>query len=265
MLLVGTGIRRQFQIGLLLLLSTGSCVAVAETSPTDVEAQVATDESYRDPRDPFEGFNRAMWAFNYKFLDRYIMRPVVHFYADYVPMPVQSGLENAIRNLDEPSTVVNAVLQGKGNQAVNATARFLVNTTLGLVGIFDVASSMGLERSQEEFGEVMANWGVGDGPYVMWPVFGPGVIRDDLGDYIDNTYFPHSLLNFWQRAGRWALDGVNDRSKLIEQEALLDNALDPYVFVKEAYFQQQRFRFYDGNPPLEDDDEFLEEFLDEIE
>lgn len=246
---------------LMVVLVTGATGAYAEqTEELDLEV------NYKDPRDPIEPFNRLMWDFNYLFLDRYLFRPVVHAYADYVPEPARDSVENVVRNLDEPFSAVNNLLQAKPDWAANATARFLINSTFGVVGLFDVANHMGLPRKQDEFGEVLGYWGVPNGPYLMLPVLGPSSVRDEVGDFIDKLYFPHSLFNFWQRAGLWALDGLSVRSKLIDQEALLDNALDPYVFTKEAYFQYVEYQLYDGNlPEKEEEDDLLEEYLDEID
>ncbi|TKB55552.1 VacJ family lipoprotein [Ferrimonas aestuarii] len=231
-----------------------------------VESQSTPEVEYIDERDPWEGVNRSIWYFNYQILDKKLFRPVVYFYADYVPEGARNGLDNFLHNLEEPSSAVNNLLQGKGGWAANATGRFLINSTLGVVGIFDVASNMGLERKQDEFGEVLATWGVPDGPYLMLPVLGPSTIRDEVGDYVDGLYFPYANFTFWQSAARWALDGLSTRSKLIGQEAILDNSLDPYSFVKEGYYQYVAYSIYDGNPPIqEDDEELLEEYLDELD
>ncbi|GAA4877002.1 VacJ family lipoprotein [Ferrimonas pelagia] len=239
--------------------------AVSFTAWAEMD-EFGIEESYKDPRDPIEPFNRWVWDLNYLYLDRYIVRPVVHVYADYVPRPAQNGVENFVRNLDEPFSAVNNLLQLKPAWAANATARFLINSTIGVVGLMDVATEMGLERKQDQFGEVLGYWGVPDGPYLMLPVLGPSSVRDEAGDVVDKLYFPHSLFNFWQAAGRWTLDGLATRSKLIEQEALLDSSLDPYAFTREAYFQYIEFQLYDGNPPLkEEDDDWLDDYLDEID
>ncbi|GAA5193224.1 VacJ family lipoprotein [Ferrimonas gelatinilytica] len=225
----------------------------------------AIAQSQKDGRDPLEPMNRAFWIFNYRYFDRYFARPVVHFYVDYVPKPAQKGVENFVRNLDEPFSAVNNLLQWKPADAANATARFLINSTVGVVGIMDIAADMGLERKQDKFGEVLGVWGVGNGPYLMIPVLGPSSVREEVGDWVDRLYFPYSLLGFWQLAGRWALDGLVTRAKLVEQEALLDSSLDPYSFTKEAYFQYSEFRLYDGAPPTEEEDAWLDEYLDENE
>ncbi|SDK07866.1 phospholipid-binding lipoprotein MlaA [Ferrimonas sediminum] len=231
------------------------------------EAMPEPQESdYHDPRDPWEPFNRAMWDFNYNVLDKYLFRPAVYLYIDYVPQGAQLGVENFLKNFDEPYSAVNNLLQGKGKWAANAAGRFVINTTLGIGGVFDVARNMGLERKQDEFGEVLGYWGVADGPYIMLPVFGPTTVRDEVGDFVDKLYFPYANFALWQTAAHWALDGLSTRAKLVDQESILDNSLDPYVFVKEGYYQYIAYNLYDGNPPIqEEDDDLLEEYLDEIE
>ncbi len=251
---------------------TGSGQAQTESDPLldatldelygDLDEEIDT-QSGRDGRDPLEPMNRAFWTFNYRYFDRYLARPVIHVYADYVPNPAQKGLENFVRNLDEPFSAVNNLLQWKPGDAANATARFLINSTLGILGIMDIAADMGLERKQDKFGEVLGVWGVNDGPYLMIPFLGPSSVREEVGDWVDRLYFPYSLLGFWPLAGRWALDGLVSRAKLIDQEALLDNSLDPYAFTKEAYFQYSKYQLYDGDPPLEQDEEWLDKYLEE--
>jgi phospholipid-binding lipoprotein MlaA len=221
---------------------------------------------YQDERDPFEGFNRAMWDVNYLYLDKYFFRPVAHTYNDYVPFPVKSGINNVITNLDEPSSLINNTLQGKWGWAANAGGRFTVNSTLGLLGIFDVAQMMGMERKQDDFNEVLGYYGVPNGPYFMMPFFGPYVTRELASDWVDGLYFPLSEFTMWQSAVKWGLKSLHSRAKAIDQERLLDNALDPYAFVKDAYFQHMDYKVYDGNvPATQEDDELLDEFMDELE
>jgi phospholipid-binding lipoprotein MlaA len=221
---------------------------------------------YQDERDPFEGFNRAMWDVNYLYLDKYFFRPVAHTYNDYMPLPVKSGVYNVITNLDEPSSLVNNTLQGKWGWAANAGGRFTVNSTFGLLGIFDVAQMMGMDRKQDDFNEVLGYYGVPNGPYFMTPFFGPYVTRELASDWVDGLYFPLSELTMWQSAVKWGLKSLHSRAKAIDQERLLDNALDPYAFVKDAYFQHMDYKVYDGNvPATQEDDELLDEFMDELE
>lgn len=237
---------------------------------SDIQSQAKNTSvvtvSYNDPRDPIEGFNRAMWNFNYEFMDRYFYRPVAHGYRDYVPFPVKTGVNNFITNLNEPSSFVNNTLQGKWGWAANAGGRFTINTTLGLLGIIDVADMMGLPRKQDSFNEVLGYYGVPNGPYFMAPFVGPYVTRELASDWVDNLYFPFSEFTFWQALVKWGLESLHKRAEVIDQERLIDNALDPYTFVKEAYFQHMDYKVYDGDVPVDlDEDELLDEYLEELD
>ena len=238
-------------------------IEAAEETTTDGEQQITV--TYNDPRDPIEGFNRAMWDFNYLYLDRYFYRPVAHGYNDYIPHPVKSGINNFVLNLEEPSSLVNNTLQGNWGWAANAGGRFTVNTTLGLLGVIDVAEMMGMTRKQDAFNEVLGYYGVPNGPYFMAPFFGPYVTRELASDWVDDLYFPLSELTFWQSVLKWGLKNLHTRASAIDQERLVDNALDPYTFVKDAYFQHMDYKVYDGDIPQSDDDELLDEYMQELE
>lgn len=230
-----------------------------ETSP-------AVKITYDDPQDPFEGFNRVMWDFNYQYLDRYIYRPIAHGYNDYIPMPVKTGMNNFILNLEEPSSIVNNTLQGKWRWAANAGGRFTINTTVGLLGVIDVADMMGLPRKQDAFNEVLGYYGVPNGPYFMAPVAGPYVVRELASDWVDGLYFPLSELTLWQAVLKWGLKSLHARATAIDQERLVDNALDPYTFVKDAYLQHMDYNVYDGDvPQKQDDDELIDQYMQELE
>jgi len=232
------------------------------TTPEVAEVSV----TYDDSRDPIEGFNRAMWDFNYLFLDRYFYRPVAHGYNDYVPRPVKTGINNFVSNLDEPSSLVNNALQGKWGWAANAGGRFTINSTMGLLGVIDVADMMGLPRKQDEFNEVLGYYGVPNGPYFMAPFLGPYVTREVATFWVDGLYFPLSELTVWQSLLKWGLENLHKRAVAIDQERLVDNALDPYTFVKEAYFQHMDYKVYDGDVPVDlDEDELLDEFMQELD
>jgi phospholipid-binding lipoprotein MlaA len=231
-----------------------------------------------DDSDPFESFNRVMFDFNYNYLDKYLLKPLATGYHDYLPNGVQQGIYNFTLNLDEPITVWNNVLQGKLGWAANSVGRFVVNTTIGVLGIFDVAEVFGMPRRLENLADTLGYWGVPDGPYFMLPVLGPSVARE-LGNTIfefyvvpnylpevSKLYFPYNYMNGWQIAGVWALKSLHVRSTLLSQDEFLEKSLDPYVFVREAYLQHVEYRVYDGNPPTsEEEDEFLDEYLDELD
>ncbi|WP_432453588.1 MULTISPECIES: MlaA family lipoprotein [unclassified Agarivorans] len=218
--------------------------------------------------DPFEGFNRSMWEFNYNYLDKPIYRPVTHVYADYVPFGLREVLNNVIRNLEEPASFANNLLQGKVERASNNLVRFLFNSSFGIFGIFDLMGRSGAKRDIEEFGDVMGFYGVPEGPFVMIPVLGPTTVRKEVGDWVDAFASPLSNLSYAEQAVKWGLDGLYKRASVIEQEPLLDNSLDSYTFIKDAYLQYRLYRFYNGKPPTQskqDIDSALEGYLDEIE
>ncbi|MGL4475138.1 MAG: MlaA family lipoprotein [Shewanella sp.] len=247
-------------------LSTSLSVdAISSETPIVVTEPVAT-VVYNDPRDPFESFNRAMWHFNYQYLDYYLYRPISHGYKDYVPSPVKSGINNVVNNLEEPASLVNNTLQGKFGWAANAGGRFVINSTIGLLGMVDVAGMMGMPRKQDDFSEVLGFYGVPDGPYLMVPVLGPYTTREISSDWVDDLYFPLSELTFLQSALKWGFKNLDARAQAIDQERLVDNALDPYTFVKDAFFQHTNYKVYDGNVPKnQDDDKLLEEYLQELD
>jgi len=249
----------------MLSLLAISLLTSMNVSAADQEAQPVIKLIDSDRSDPFENFNRAMWDFNRDYLDHYIAKPAAIFYNNYIPVPVQSGIYNTASNLDEPSSTVNNLLQGNVEDSGNAFARFLINSTAGLFGIFDVAAKIGLERKQDQFGEVMAVYGVDDGPYLMLPGYGPTTIRNEVGDQIDKLYFPATDIAFWPSLGISMIKGLHVRAQLLEQEGLLNSSLDPYAFVQSAYYQQRLFDIYDGEIPQVEDDEDLDDLdLDDL-
>ena len=212
----------------------------------------APDDPYADPRDPFEQVNREVWDFN-QTLDDYVIWPAAQAYGT-IPQPVRTGLLNAAENLGEPSHFVNNTLQGKFKDAGVTFWRFLINSTVGVLGVFDVATPMGLTVRDEGFGETLAVWGVSDGPYLMLPGMGPTVVLDRGGDVVDGMYFPIDDLSTPLTIGRLAIRALALRLRLQDQKSLMENSLDSYSFVREAYFQNWRDNVYDGNPPVEEQD-----------
>ncbi|MDG1732491.1 MAG: VacJ family lipoprotein [Thalassotalea sp.] len=250
-----------------LLFSIFLLSACSSTEQSESQTDNQTQQQESDPRDPIESINRSLWTFNWEYLDKYVFKPVATSYVEYVPSPIRSGVYNAALNLNEPFTVVNNLLQLKFQRAAKATGRFVLNSTVGLLGWFDIAKHAGLVREEEEFGEVLGYYGVGDGPYLMLPALGPSSVRDEVGDFVDGYYWPLAIIDFWPNVARRLVIALEVRGNLGDQEALLNESLDPYEFVKNAYFQNIEYRVYDGNPPIvidqeeEDEiDDFLEEF-----
>lgn len=215
-----------------------------------------------DPKDPLESLNRSVWTFNYDYLDAYVLRPATVGYMTVVPKPARTGLSNMVNNLNEPANFINGLLQGKPTGSAVSAGRFLLNSTVGVAGLFDVATPMGLAVQEEDFGQTLGVWGVGHGPYLMIPARGPSTVRNIAGDVVDNLYFPMSVLNTPQTIGKFVIGALSAREQLMAQEKLLNDSLDPYAFVKDAYFQRQDYQQYDGNPPEQSVDEAaLEDFL----
>lgn len=247
----------QSALSLLALALVGGNAIAASDEPTQ---QVTIIDSERS--DPFEGFNRAMWDFNRDYLDYYLAKPAAIFYKNYIPAPVQSSIYNAASNLEEPPSTVNNLLQGNVEDSGNAFARFLINSTVGVFGLFDVADKIGLSRKEDEFGEVLAVYGVDDGPYIMLPALGPTTLRNEIGDQVDNLYFPAANIALWSSVGIKVLKGIHVRSQLLEQEGLINGALDPYTFVQEAYYQQRLYNIYDGKVPVIEEELDVDDFDD---
>ena len=217
--------------------------------------------------DPLESINRPFWTFTWEYADKHVFKPASQAYTENVNEDVRLGLFNMAMNLNEPSSVINHLLQGKFSDAAKTAGRFLLNSTIGLFGIFDPASDFGWARSQEEFGEVLGTYGVSDGPYLVVPALGPSSVREEVGDYVDKLYWPLAIIDFWPNLLRVGVIGLEQRAALADQEQLINDSLDSYEFVKNAYFQNMKFKVYDGNPPIELDDseEDLEAFMDEFE
>ncbi|HDO1313594.1 VacJ family lipoprotein [Aeromonas veronii] len=224
-----------------------------------------------DPRDPFQGANRAMWAVNYDVLEPYVARPVVHAYARYIPVGVKDGIANFVANFDEPSSMVNHLITGDLKGAGTNLGRFTLNTTVGLLGIFDVAKHAGLERNKLEMDTVLGRADIGNGAYIMVPVYGPTTTRELVGDTIDTIYFPYALLTIPLRVTHWVLDGLGNRAKLIDQERIIDNSLDPYALTKDFYLQYNQGKVTGKQTELkaskqeQADDANLDEYMDELD
>lgn len=228
----------------------------------------SVDNSHSDPKDPLESINRPFWTFTWDYADKYVAKPASTAYVEYTPVFVRSGLYNMALNLNEPSTIINNLLQAKFSDAAKSTGRFVLNSTIGLFGFFDPASDFGWERKQEEFGEVLGSYGAGDGPFLVVPGLGPSSVREEAGDFVDRYYWPLAIIDFWPNMARMAILALEGRASISEQEALIRDAIDPYEFVKNAYFQNMQFKVYDGAPPIEvneAEEAELESFLDELD
>jgi len=208
--------------------------------------------------DPLEKINRPMDKMN-NFLDRHIGKPVADGYVTVVHPDIRLSVSNFFDNLGYLNVILHDFLQGKGKQGFQDSSRFLVNTTIGIGGLFDVATGMGLEEHNEDFGQTLGTWGADEGAYLVLPVFGPDTVRnvpDIVTSAVTNIFFyvttpiiaPLAVLKFVDRRAR-ADQAIRFRD---------ESAVEPYLFTREAYLQHRTFLVYDGNPPTE------ELFLDEI-
>lgn len=205
-----------------------------------------------DPRDPIEGFNRGVFTFN-EGLDQAVFKPAATIYRDVTPVLVRRGVGNFLSNLDDAWSFVNNLLQFKGRKAVDNFFRFGVNSTMGLFGVLDVASEMQIERHSEDFGQTLGRWGVGPGPYLVLPFFGPSTFRDAIalpvdmgGDIVSHTsHIP-------TRNTLRVINVLDTRAALLGVTSALDEvALDKYSFARDAFLQRRRNAVYDGDPPEE--------------
>ena len=205
-----------------------------------------------DPRDPLEGWNRGVQSFN-DTADDYVMTPVSKAYRAVTPSGLRDMVRNFFNNIDDLLIGANNLLQGKPADAMNDWMRLAVNSTFGLGGLIDWASEMGLEKHDEDFGQTLARWGVGDGPYFVLPFLGPSTVRDSAALPVDWSYDP--VFDARPIALRNTLVGVRyiqRRTDFLEAgQALQEAALDRYVFLREAYLQHRRSQVYDGHPPRE--------------
>lgn len=205
-----------------------------------------------NPKDPIEGFNRVMFAIN-DGIDKTIVKPVAQGYESTLPAPVRTGVANFFGNIDDVFVAVNNLLQGKLPEALSDAGRVLINSTVGLLGVIDVASDAGLEKHDEDFGQTFGRWGVGDGAYLVLPVFGPRTLRDTFGLVLDVQTDPVSQLkDVPSRNTLTATRGISDRARLLPTDKIVEEAaLDRYSYIRDAYLQRRRSKIYDGNPPRE--------------
>lgn len=206
-----------------------------------------------NPKDPYEGFNRAMFSVN-EGID-VVAKPLAQGYDAAAPLPVKAGIGNFFGNIYDVWTAVNNLLQGKGGDAMSDLGRVLINTTVGIGGVFDVASEMGLEKHAEDFGQTLAVWGVPEGDYLYWPLIGPRTTRDTFGWLVDTAADPVWRVD--DVALRNSLVGVRFidlRASLLPTDKVVEQAaFDKYNYIRDAYLQNRRSAVRDGNPEKEGD------------
>ncbi len=211
--------------------------------------------------DPYEGFNRVVYGFNSGF-DRYLIKPIAQGYQFVTPDVVETGVGNFFSNLGEIRNLANAGLQAKGNKTLLHTGRFLVNSTAGLLGFIDTAHYVGLKKTEgEDFGQTLGTWGVGSGPYLVLPFFGPSNFRDGVALPVDGYLNPIRYVDHVPtRNSLYGANLIDTRAQLLKTEELLSG--DRYVFIRDAYLQRRQFLINDGDVQddfsgsLEDDKDF---------
>lgn len=216
--------------------------------------------SVRDPRDHFERFNRAMFKFNTA-LDHAVMRPVARGYVKVVPSPMRTGVSNFLDNIHYTTTIGNDIFQGRFRDFARDVARLVVNTTLGIGGLLDPASRLGLEEHDRDFGQTLGKWGIHTGSYLVLPLLGPSDVRDAIGRVPDRYMTVDGIVN--DSTLSFSLFGVgalDERAKALPSDNVIDTAFDPYAFVRSAWFQLRDYKVHEGQknyipnlPPLDPD------------
>jgi phospholipid-binding lipoprotein MlaA len=203
-----------------------------------------------NPADPFEPINRGIYKFN-DTVDKAVIKPVARGYKAVIPAVGRIMVSNFFSNLDDVDVTANDLLQFKLVQGFSDGTRFVVNSTLGVFGLIDVASTGGLKKHDEDFGQTMGKWGIGNGPYLVLPILGPSTLRDTIGLYGDGYASPiYQMKNMQARNQAYLLRGINRRAEFLDQEKVLNEAMiDPYQFMRDAYLLRRKSLIYDGNPP----------------
>ncbi|WP_070888127.1 VacJ family lipoprotein [Pseudomonas sp. D1-3] len=224
------------------IASLGRKLACAGLMALPLAGQAATE-------DPWESFNRPVFRFN-DTVDTYALKPLAQGYRAVTPQFLETGVHNVFRNLGDVGNLANNLLQGKAHDAGVDTSRLLLNTTVGVLGLFDVASNMGLQRSDEDFGQTLGVWGVQSGPYLVLPLLGPSSLRDAPSKVPDSFLTPYPYMDHVPtRNVTRGVNIVDTRASLLDAERMISG--DKYIFIRNAYLQNREFRVRDGD--VEDD------------
>ncbi len=255
-----TRLRATLLLPLLLALVACAGQGVRSAAPTpaagtSAEATATAETAPRplghSPEDPWEGFNRGMYAFNDVF-DRILLRPVAKGYVTLTPRPLRTGVSNFFTNLQQPITALNLALEGHPGQAGTALGRFLMNAALGFGGLLDPASSVEIPLRSRDFGQTLARWGWEDSRYLVLPIFGPSTLRDGLGKATSTSVSPVAWLARREGAYVSILYGVDARAAVLPFEAMLKDASDPYLMIRDAYLQRRRCQIVDCSEEVPD-------------
>ena len=209
--------------------------------------------SHGDPRDPLEPMNRAIYQFN-ETVDKAVMKPVAEGYQAVVPQPVQTGVRNFFSNLNDVTVLANDALQLKAEHAGRDLLRITINSSVGLLGLLDVAQDMGLKKRNKDFGQTLGYWGAASGPYIVLPFYGPSSVRDAAGRLVDSLYFDQIQNRevFPHRTGPLVLDVIDTRVERLKVKDALDAAaLDPYEFTRDVFLKRRTSLIHEGHPPAD--------------
>jgi len=216
-------------LSLIVAANLSGCVTLPPNAP-------------RSPKDPFERWNRGVYKFN-DVLDRGVAKPVARTYVRFVPQPVRSGVSNFFGNLETPTVMVNDALQGKFRAAANDLGRFLLDSTVGVGGLLDPATQIGMDRNDEDFGQTLGVWGVHAGPFLELPLLGPSDMRDAPARLVDAYSNPAQYIkNTDVKYGLYGLRLVKTRADLLPLDRTLKGVFDPYAFIRDAYLQQRAYK-----------------------
>jgi phospholipid-binding lipoprotein MlaA len=226
-------------LGMAALLGLSACVTLPPNSP-------------RSPQDPWESWNRGVYRVNDK-LDHAVARPLARTYVRILPQPIRTGVRNFFDNMGTTTVMINDALQGKFRASANDLGRFLLNSTLGLGGILDPATAAGLDKNNEDFGQTLGHWGVHPGPFLELPFLGPSDLRDGPARVVDAYTNPHAYIH--NTGVKWGLYGaylIDARARLLPLDETIQQAYDPYAFVRDAYLSRRAYLVSDGQVPQDD-------------
>ncbi len=238
---------------LLLAFGLSGCASTAtsEQAKTIAKKPLITD--------PLEPFNRTMYAFN-KGVDKVVVKPLAEGYQAVTPAPVRNSVGNFFTNIEDVSVFANKVLQAKFNDAGNTLARLTVNTTLGVLGLFDVATKMGIEKEQADFGQTLYTWGVKRSQYLVLPILGPTTVRDGIpGKTVDYFLSVWDFASYEVQIAAFSLYALHVRSTYLEQEDILESAFDEYAFVRDIYIQRRKVTLSGSNDITDWDQDLINE------
>ncbi len=254
---------RKIQVSPLWMLLLSSALTMVGCAGTDqvTNSSTASSAPVVSPVDPYEGFNRPMYNFNMG-VDKYLMKPVADGYKFVTPDFMETGVTNFFSNLKGLNVVLNDMLQGKLGQSVSDLGRFTTNSTIGVLGLFDVATDLGMPQNVEDFGQTLAVWGVDEGPYLVLPFLGPTTLRDGGGGIVDRAANPSTY--FLPGAG--VLEGISERANAEGALNFIDEAaLDPYVFTRESFLQYRKNLATDGKVDADSMDLDVDSALENVE